>query len=200
MKPPRTFVLTVNRHIARFDKTAAHLTESGLVWEPFYCMDNQICRLTPMDTFDVDRAGERIAPKHICAQMSHYMLWKVMTYLPEDMFWALEYDVVLVPDWRAKFDSAMSVLPDDWDMVFLGSCCCEYRENKPIAKNLFEVKYPLCGHAIMYRKKALHVLLEVHQKFYAPLDIALLNDSLPKLRVYTILPAMINQRDTPMQR
>ena len=48
----------------------------------------------------------------------------------------------------------------------------------------------------MYRKKSLPVLLDVHQKFWAPLDIAMLYDSLPKLRVYTILPRLVSQRNT----
>lgn len=196
---PRTFVLTVNRPIARFDRTAAHLTDQGIKWEPFYCMDNQICRLKPVDTFDQDRVGERIAPKHICAQFSHYMLWKVMSYLPEETFWALEYDVQLAEGWREQYDKAMKAMPTDWDVIFLGSCCCEGRETKAIGENVFEVKYPLCGHGLMYHKKALPVLLETQQKFYAPLDISLFDRSFPKLRVYTILPAIANQRETPLR-
>jgi hypothetical protein len=50
----------------------------------------------------------------------------------------------------------------------------------------------------MYRKKALPVLLDVHQKIWASLDIAMEYESLPKLRVYTILPRMVNQRATPL--
>lgn len=199
MNPPRTFVITVNRRIACFDKTAAHLDAMGIKWERFDGMDNQICRLTPVDTFDLDRAGEKIAPKHICAQLSHYMLWKVMLYLPQDVFWVLEYDAVMVPDWQAQYDRAMSVLPADWDLVHIGSCCYRHLEKKPIGQNLFEVKYPLCGHAIMYRKKALPILLQENQKFWAPLDIALAHNSYPKLRVYTILPSICGQLGTPLQ-
>lgn len=191
---PRTFVLTVNRRIACFDETAAHLNDLGLKWERFDGMDNQICRLTPVDTFDVDRVGERIHFKCVAAALSHYLLWKVMLYLPEDVFWVLEYDCEFVPEWDAQYRAAMSVLPEDWDVLFLGSCCTKGREQRHIGNNLYEVKYPLCGHAICYRKKALPVLLETHQKIYAPLDIAMVQMSLPKLRCYVILPAIVNQR------
>lgn len=193
---PRTFVLTVNRRIACFDETAAHLDSIGLKWERFDGMDNQLCRLNPVDTFDLDRAGERIGPKHIAATLSHYMMWKVMLYAPEDVFWALEYDVEFVADWEHQYREAMSVLPDDWDVLFLGSCCCKGRESRHIAKNVHEVKYPLCGHAIMYRKKALPVLLQEQQKICAPLDIALMTQAFPKLRVYCLLPRMVEQRRT----
>ena len=193
---PRTFVLTVNRHIPKFDITAAHLDAMGIKWERFDAFDNRIFRLTPVDTFDVDRAGEHIGVTHVCAAMSHYMLWKVMMYLPEDVFWVLEFDAQFVPDWREKYEEAMSVLPPDWDIVFIGSCCCQGRHTTHVAKNLYEVRYPLCGHAIMYRKKALPILLQEHQRIWAPLDIAMTYDSLPKLRVYTILPRIVDQIQT----
>lgn len=195
---PRTFVLTVDRDIKRFDETAAHLDSLGIAWERFNGVDNQLCRLNPVDTFDLDRVGERIGPKHVAACLSHFLLWKVMSYLPEDEFLVLEYDARLPADWPEQYERAMSVMPDDADVIFWGSCCCAGRETRHVAENVYEVRYPLCGHAIGYRKKALPTLLKEHQKIYAPLDIALMFGALPKLRVYTILPAIIEQAGTPL--
>jgi GR25 family glycosyltransferase involved in LPS biosynthesis len=186
----------VNRHIPKFDITAAHLNSIGIRWEPFYGFDNRLFRLTPVDTFDVDRAGERIGTTHVAACMSHYMLWKVMMYLPEDIFWVLEFDAEFVPGWREQWEAAMRVLPADWDIVFIGSCCTGGKDRKHVGGNLYEVRHPLCGHAMMYRKKALPVLLDTHQRVWAPLDIAMAAESLPKLRVYTILPRIVNQIQT----
>jgi len=202
---PRTFVLTVNRPIKRFDETTKHLDEIGIKWEPFIGMDNQVCRLNSKDTFDFDRAGERLETKHVAATLTHYLLWKVMQYQPDDSFVALEFDVRFVEGWLRKFEDATRFLPDDWDLVFLGSCCCKGREQTPImpppdepfpVTTLYEVKYPLCGHAIMYRKKSLETLLDVHQKINMPLDIAMYQMSLPKLKVYTILPRIVDQHAT----
>lgn len=193
---PRTFILTVNRTIQRFDDTCAHLDSLGIKWEPFIGMDNQLCRLNPVDTFDLDRAGERIGPKHVAATLTHYLCWKVCSYLPEEAFWILEFDVRFVPDWQPQYDSAMSILPHDWDIVFLGSCCTAGRETKHIGNNLYEVKHPLCGHALQIRKKALPILLDIHQKIAMPLDIAMYYNSLTQLRVYTILPRIIEQHGT----
>jgi len=201
MNFPRTFVLTVNRPIRRFDETTKHLDEIGIKWEPFIGMDNQVCRLNSKDTFDFDRAGERLETKHVAATLTHYLLWKTMSYQPDDSFVALEFDVRFVNGWKDQFDMAMKVLPDDWDLVYLGSCCCKGRETFPVPHvfptvNLYEVKYPLCGHAIMYRKKSLETLLDVHQKINMPLDIAMYHMSLPKLKVYTILPRIVDQHAT----
>lgn len=196
MNFPRTFVLTVNRPIRRFDETVKHLDEIGIKWEPFIGMDNQVCRLNSKDTFDLDRAGERLETKHVAATLTHYLLWKVMQYQPDESFVALEFDVRFVDGWQKQYEDAMSVLPDDWDILYLGSCCCKGRETYPVAKNLYDVRYPLCGHAIQYRTKSLETLLDVHQKINMPLDIAMFRNSLPKLRVYTILPRIVDQNNT----
>ena len=202
---PRTFVLTVRRQIHRFDETVKHLDEQGIQWERFDGFDNQITRLQAMDTFDMDRAGERLQAKHVAATLTHYLLWGMMAYQPDESFVALEFDVRFVDGWRDRFESAMSILPDDWDLVYLGSCCCKGREMFPVLPiptslapptNLYDVRYPLCGHAIMYRKKCLETLLTIHQKINMPLDIAMYHMSLPKLRVYTILPSIVEQHNT----
>jgi GR25 family glycosyltransferase involved in LPS biosynthesis len=193
---PRTFVLTVNRPIKRFDDTTEHLNQIGIKWEPFIGMDNTKCRLNSKDPFEIDRAGERLEAKHVAATLTHYLLWKTMQYQTDESFVALEFDVRFVEGWQEQYEEAMGVLPDDWDLVYLGSCCCRGRETYPVAKNLYDVRYPLCGHAIQYRKKSLETLMDVHQKICMPLDIAMFYNSLPKLRVYTILPRIIDQHAT----
>ncbi len=194
---PRTFVLTVDREIQCFNETAAHLNEMGIKWERFNGFDNKICRLNAKDTFDLDRAGERLETKHVAATLSHYLVWKVMSYQPDDLFWVLEYDVRMVHDWQQTYRLALANLPEDWDVFFLGSCCCKGRNTTLIGGNVYKVEYPLCGHAIMYRKKSLPTLLREHQRINAPLDIAMFYNSLPKLNVYTALPPIVMQA-TPL--
>lgn len=195
---PKVWVLTVDRKIARFDVTIKHLNEQGIKWELFLGFDNERTKLTPVMTFDLDRAGERIGPKHIAATLSHMAIWYVQLYQPDDSFIVFEYDVELVSDWRSCYEEAMSVMPDDWDVVMLGSGCREGRETRHVAMNVYEVKYPLAGHAIMYRKKALPLLIREHQRIYQPLDIAMFFQSFPQLRVYTVVPPIANQRGTPL--
>ncbi len=195
-------MLTVRRQIKRFDETAAHLDSLGIQWEPFFGLDNQITRLAAKDSFDFDRAGAKLDNKHVAATLTHYLLWNMMSYQPDESFIALEFDVRFVDGWREQFDEAMSSLPEDWDLVNLGGCCCKGRETYDVvnngvkAKNLFDVRYPLCGHAIMYRKKCLETLLRMHQKIDMPLDIAMFQLSLPRLRCYTILPRIVEQHNT----
>ncbi len=198
MTPPRILVLTVDREIKCFNETAAHLDSMDVKWERFNGFDNRILKLNPVETFDLDRAGSRIAPKHIAATLTHWAAWKVMEYQPDDSFWVLEYDVRMTPDWKDTYQLAMAHLPEDWDIFFLGSCCCKGRNTSLIGGNVYKVEWPLCGHAIMYRKKALPTLLKNHQKINMPLDIALFTMTLPYLNVYTALPAIIQQAGAPL--
>ncbi len=121
-----------------------------------------------------------------------------MLYAPEDVFWVLEYDARMTDGWEARYRQVMNELPDDWDVLFLGSCCARDKPTKRVSDNIYEVRYPMCGHALMYRKKALPVLLQEHQKLWAPLDIALMHGAFPKLRVYTVLPPLVVQHGTPL--
>lgn len=198
MNPHRTFVLTVDRKIRCFDETAKYLDEIGFTWERFNGFDNRICQLSPVQTFDFDRVGERITGKHVAATLSHILLWKVMSYSPEDRWWSFEYDVRMAPNWQQEYERAMSVMPDDVDIIFLGSCCCRGRPTTHIGENVYEVKYPLCGHAQEIRRSALPVLLQEQQKICMPLDIALYHQAFPKLKVMTILPPIVVQHGTPL--
>ena len=197
MELPKAYVLTVKKTQAKFERERDHLAQRGIACEPFIGLDNEVFKVNTIDTFDIDRVGDHIGPKQITAHMSHYLMWKVLSYLPEDKFLCLEYDAEFVPDWRLRFNQAMNHAPDDWDMIYLGSCCCgeDYSKFQHMGGGLFRFA-PLCGHAIMIRKKALPVLLDVHQKIWAPLDIAMQRDSLPRLKVFTILPRLCGQRET----
>lgn len=196
MNLPRTFVLSVERHIQRYDDTAIHLDRLGIKFDKFEGFDNQLTRLNPVDTFDLDRAGERIGPKHIAATLTHWACWKVCSYLPDEWFWILEYDARLVPDWRERYEQIMQDLPEDADMLYIGSCCTEGRETKHIKGDVYEVHWPLCGHGIQIHRRALPTLLREHQTIRMPLDIAMFHTSLRKLRVYTVKPALVTQHGT----
>lgn len=198
MSLPRTFVLTVNRPIQRFEDTARHLDSLGIKWERFNGFDNQLTQLLPVRTFDLDRVGEKIGSKHIAATLSHMAIWYVMMYQPDDHFIVFEYDVRVAPNFEEQYEEVMRNLPEDWQVCFLGSCCCAGRKQERVADKIYKVDMPLCGHALMYRKSALWPLIHAHQEIYQPLDIAMVKQSLPNLKSYVVLPRIVEQHGTPL--
>lgn len=201
MTHPRAFVITLKRTSERYAKEQEHLRSVGISAEPFYGLDAAIAGLQTDHTYEVDNPGTNyhMGPKLVALYLSHYMLWRVLQYLPEDVFWVLEDDAQWDAEWAKQYAEAMSVVPKDWDLVWLGSCCTGERVAKCIAKNLYDVRYPLCTHAYQVHKKALATMIDVHQKVWAPLDLALMFDSMPQLNVYTILPRLAAQWNTCIQ-
>jgi GR25 family glycosyltransferase involved in LPS biosynthesis len=195
---PRIWVLTVDREIQRFNETAKHLDSLGIKWERFNGFDNERCELSPIRTFDLDRAGERIGKKHVAACLSHYLVWKVMEYQPDESFIVAEYDARFPDNYRERLRQIAEDLPDDWQVCFLGNCCTKGRPTTHIKGDIYEVHFPLCGHCIWWRKTALPTLLKECQSIYMPLDIHLFTNVLPKLRTYTVLPPLVTQAGTPL--
>lgn len=198
MKLPRIWVLSVDRHIQRYDDTEIHLNQLGIPFEKFNGFDNQRCQLLPVQTFDFDRVGEKIGPKHIAATLSHMAIWYVMLYQSDDHFIVFEYDVRVQPNFAEQYAEVMSNLPEDWQIVNFGACCCAGREQTLVKGNVYKVAQPLCGHAIMYRKSALPILIREHQKIHQPLDIAMITQSWPLLKSFVVLPRIVEQHGTPL--
>jgi GR25 family glycosyltransferase involved in LPS biosynthesis len=194
----RQFIITVPSSKERFDLTMAHLATEGLAPTPFVGISADISGLETKWTYEVDHPGSgyRIGPKHVAMNLSHYMLWKVCSFIEGDSFIIFEDDVRFVVGWRPHFEDAVAHLPSDWDMLYVGSCCCAVNSNAPIHGRLHKTKYALCTHAYAVRKKALLILLEHCQKVWTHIDINIMFGAFPHLNCYAIIPRLADQQDT----
>lgn len=194
---PLTFCLTTRRS-ARWEKSAAHFQEISLPVLRFYGPDGSVTGLTTLNCYEIDHPGSGyvMPPRQTGNFLAHYMVWQVCSFLAGDSFMVLEDDCRFRPDWRSNLQSALSVLPADWDMLLLGTCNCAHKPSDHLGANLYTVRYPHCTHAYMVRAKALPQLLERMQKVWAPIDLALAFDAYPHLRVYTVLPRLADQDGT----
>lgn len=195
MLPP-AFVLTLHRSSERFKRCQEHFTQAGITATPFYGLDHEITGLRTEHKYEIDNAGYIMGPKQISLHLSHYMLWKMLLYQPEDSFLVLEDDCRWKDDWKQSFLDAQSVLPADWDIVYLGSCCTSDKPQWNVGKNLYVVNFPMCTHGYMVRKKALPILLEHCQRVYAPVDICMVFNALHRLKHFTIVPRICDQYET----
>lgn len=195
----RTFVLTIRRNADKAKETMRLLGEAGIQAEPFHGLDAQVTGVNGTQwTYEVDYPGSNhhISEKKINMMLSYLMLWKTMSYLPDDAFLILEDDVRFDADWKRHWDEAMTHLPDDWDLIYLGNCCCQGRSDQDVIwGRLHRVKYALCTHAFAVRKKALGLLLEKCEKIWATIDIAIALECMPHLNCYAMLPRIADQVD-----
>ena len=198
MKTFRTFCITLPETPERTAAAKAHFDSIGLPVEFFGGIHGEKFGLETRHTYERDNPGSgwKISAKHVGMCLSHYMLWSAMAYMPEKWFLVLENDAKFLPGWHDRLFRALNDAPQDFDMLFVGSCCCEGKLQRNIAGDVYEVKYPLCTHGYMVAKKALPILLEKQRKIYAHIDIALELDALPLLKVYAVLPRIIDQFNT----
>lgn len=195
---PRIFCIRLRSSTSRWAEASSHFKSIEMDVEPFDGFDGSLSGLKASIPYEIDqpKSGYLISSKHVGMHLSHYMLWSALYMSRVSSAIILEDDAVFESGWRSVFDSESSNVPEDWDVVYIGNCCVSGRPQRHISGRVYEVKYPLCTHAYMVNNKALPVLLENMQKVWAPIDLALMFDALPKLRVYTILPSLASQRNT----
>lgn len=155
--------------------------------------------------FDNPGSGFNVGPKIISLAINHYMAWAACSLLPDDIFFILESDAKFPEDWSVRLNLAMRDLPEDWDVLFVGSCNCAGKPTKHIAGDVYQMwadnphHAPQCSHATVYAAKVIPVLLETQRKFYTGIDLALVFHTLPRLKFFAILPRLVDQFNIVLQ-
>ena len=196
--PNRTFCITLPENPERHERAKKHFEERGVTVQFFEGIHAEKFGLHTIFTYEVDHPGTnyKIGFKSVGNFLSQYMLWAALNLLPDEHFMILEIDAEFPPDWQERLWSALQQTPPDFDMLFIGSCCTANAPKELISGPVWEVKYPACTHAFVVAKKALPILLRTQRKVYGAVDAMLIFHSLPLLKVYTVLPAIVGQRDT----
>lgn len=198
--PAHVITLLDTLDTPRWKDTVAHLVERGVEHRPFTGINGARWGLATINTYDVDNPGTnyKIGPKTIGIALSHWMLWNTLTYLPGDEWMICEDDVRFVPDWRPRLEAALTSVPQDWDMLYVGSCCTAGKIKSDFGNNVHLVDGPQCLHCYMVRRKALPIMLETQQLAWAGVDVQLVFKTHHLLKVYTILPRLADQQYTEL--
>ena len=195
----RTFVIGLPEKQARLDRAMAHVRERGIEGATaFWGINAELCGLSTTNPYLVDNPHENfhIGTKLTGIYLGHYALWLACNVLPDSHFLLLEDDVILHENFKARMDQAIADTPPDFDFLFLGSCCCKTRPTTHVKGEVFDVRWPLCNHAMLVAKKCLPYVLATQRRCYAPVDCGLFFNSFPALKVYTLLPRAADQHDT----
>lgn len=194
----RPFVITVPEAPERTDFIMRHYAAVGFETEIFNGVSSKLSGLVTEHLYEVDAPGSgyKIGKKEVAGWVSFYMAWTAMLYMPESHFWTTEFDCKYPADWRARVEQALKDVPPDFDLLYVGSCCCKGKPMKHIKGDVYEMNQVQCGHSTIVAKKALPVILSTQRKIYAPLDISLAFHTLPKLKCYAILPRVADQFET----
>ena len=161
---------------------------------------------THLYEYDNPGGGHQIGVANTSLFLSMQIVYNVMNNLPNTHFMFLEDDSRFNDGWKKIVEQALKDIPKDFDFLFVGSCCTEGRGGIRVAENLYHyptrrgvyAPYPLCGNCYIVAKKALPKILETQRDAYVNVDINLAVNTFPHLKVYAILPRVVEQHNNPL--
>ena len=196
----RTFLLHCPEIPLDLLTASTHLKSRGIDFDPIAAIHGETFGLLPSRPYNGNRpgAGELCNISMVGLTLSHYLAWSICQHVPGDEFMILESDCKFPQDWKERLDIAMTDLPEDWDIFLIGSSHTADKEKTNLCGDVWECKYPFTTHAYIVRKKALATLLETCRDATVNIDILLIRAAYPKLRVFTCLPRLVEQRGTEL--
>lgn len=144
----------------------------------------------------------KIGDKKVGGFLSQYVVYNVMNALPDSHFMFMETDCQFVDGWKEKLNEELKNVPEDFDFLFVGSCCAENKEPVHVAGDVYGFPYrgaekrfhfPQCGHNYIVAKKAIPHLIATQRDCASPADVSLIHFAFPTMKVYAILPRLANQ-------
>jgi len=136
--------------------------------------------------------------------LSWYLLYHICKVMPYSHYLILESDCRFKEGWKERLDEQLKNVPDDFDFLFVGSCCAKDKEPVRVAGDVYEFTYrgeekwdwyPQCGYCYVIAQKAMQTLIDTQRDVANPVDISLIKYAFPKLKVYAILPRLSDQGD-----
>lgn len=185
-------------------RTRQHFAERGVDVQFFYGINAPKLGIHTVNPYLVDgppppgEAPFNVGPKVVGCWLSHRALWSALLLLDDEHVLVIEDDALFQEGWRDRFDRAMSDAPSDFDLLYIGSCCTADKRKTLVRGEVWDVRYPFCTHGYVVSKKALLPLIETQDAAtcYGPVDVTMVLHSFPKLKVYTVLPRLLEQHET----
>jgi FkbM family methyltransferase len=201
-KFPKTFCLSLKDYPERKIYAEKHLEDNGINAKMFEGINAKKFGLSTKIPYTDDHANwdkdcgtpHFISQGHVGCILSHYMLWRIMEYLPYGEYLILEDDVVLCENFKEKLLDVKSRLPEDWQYCFVGNCCLNKEDSLQIDDGIIQtVTPPLCTHAYMIKKSALKTLIDTNSIAWSHIDIQIQKRSLSNLNYYVLDPPLAEQ-------
>jgi len=199
---PSIFVLNLDRRPDRWKQTQNELVRANVErFERLSAVDGTALPQHEIDRFNVSaRAarGRKILPGQAGCALSHARAMSEMITKNLSSVLVLEDDVTLVPNFLSRLEDVMSSIPNDWELLFLGSSGCVVDPNSNDGKKIV-VRAQNCWttHAYAVRNQDVaRRILEAHEMRLLPAD-TLLVELQKEIRSYTCRPALVYQRVGP---
>jgi GR25 family glycosyltransferase involved in LPS biosynthesis len=199
------YTITCSGNEDRLSATLKHIEDCGLMalmwFHTFNGINGETAGLA-CTNYHTLSDGTQYTPtaKHVSLCINHWFLWKQIHWNTNpkivtkgEYSLITEDDVRFVPGWYDKLASALQDVPNDWDLLYIGSCYAKLNGATHVKGDVWETPKPNCTHAYLVRHKALPVLIEKCQRIYTNIDWLMVEQAIPHLRTYSILPRIAHQ-------
>ena len=109
-------------------------------------------------------------PGDLGCALSHIYLWEKLIKKKHEYVLILEDDVILDDNFIELFDKYYKQVPDDWDMIHLGS---SWLKGKKISENILKTNNTIGSYAILYKLNTLKELIKKKVPMNNFLDLAI---------------------------
>jgi GR25 family glycosyltransferase involved in LPS biosynthesis len=193
---PRAFCITLKETQLRTNGFLELSKNAGLNVELFYGILGNRLGLSPKFTNEIERPGKNISlnDQAIGCTLSHFTLWNLLKYLPEDEFLIFEDDAVINPDFVDKFTELYNKLPLDWEMVYVGWVPNGNDVHTIIVNDGISIRTVSATHAYLIKKTIINKLCDCVLPIQSPLDLTIINKVLPLIKYYVFDPCLVEQR------
>ena len=183
-----------------------YMASFGIKSVPIYGFRSENCGIST--DYYKTRELEKITAKTIVAGLSHFNVWASIKWMIESaitshkVFLVVEDDVEFTRnDWKDVLLENLAILPDDWHVVYVGSCCTDGNHlHRHVGANLYKLTQGMCTHCYLVNYEGACKLLETNQKVWSPIDIQILVDSIPRMNFYGILPRLATQENSNLHQ
>lgn len=194
------------KYVQRFTDMKIRLLNAGITDAKFVSAINGVqMGIIGTHEYNLDNpnnGGHLIGQKYTASFLSQYMVYNVMNNLPNEYYLFCECDAVFPDNFLRKLELEMFNLPNDFDFLFIESCCANDKPKDHVGGNVFKIRksrgypcmYPLGGACYIISKKCLPHVISTQRDAYAPADLSLGMHSFYAMDVYAILPRLVQQK------
>lgn len=203
-KFPRTFVVTLKETPVRTAHVVKQMEKHGIPHELYFGFYSKSFGLSTNIPFDGYKQVMReidlftpyfMTPGQIGCAMTHFSIWKMCQYLPEDEFLILEDDAIPCEKFMENFWAFYESLPADWEIAYLGNQPNEFSgKPTPINDRVATHPRPYTTHAYLFKKSLLPTLIDGYSKLRECIDMYLVDSVCPKVKCYVACPQIVTQK------
>jgi len=195
-KLPKTFCITLKETPLRTKGFLELAKRAGVEATIFHGAFGSGLGIAPKLSNDLENPHRKVFLNDAAmgCNMSHFILWNVLKYLPEDEFLVLEDDAILQEDFIPKFQELYARLPEGWQFAYVGWVPYGKDITPVIVDEGISIRLPSATHAYLVKKSALDILCSGLLPFHSPTDLTIIHNCLPKLKYYVFDPPIVHQR------